>query len=194
MSHGVKIIGVAGANGSGKDTVGELLAKHHNYLFISVTDLLRQELIKRGKTTERANMRELSIEWRRQYGLGVLVDHAVAQYEKVKDQYAGVIMASLRNPYEADRVHELDGTVVWVDADPKIRFARVQSGQRAGRAGDDNKTFEQFVAEEEAEMHASGDAATLDMSEVKKRADITIINDSSDIKTLQTEIEYALGL
>jgi len=192
MLHGVKIIGVAGANGSGKDTVGELLAKHHNYLFISVTDLLRQELVARGKTTERANMRELSTEWRRQFGLGVLVDRAVEEYNKVRDQYAGVIMASLRNPYEADRVHELDGTVIWVDADPKIRFARVQKGQR-GRI-DDNKTFEQFVTEEEIEMHATGDAATLDMSAVKDRADVTIINNSSDIQTLRAEIERALGL
>ncbi|HJP96817.1 MAG TPA: AAA family ATPase [Candidatus Saccharimonadales bacterium] len=192
MSHGVKIIGVAGANGSGKDTVGELLAKHHNYLFVSVTDLLRQELIARSKTTERANMRELSAEWRRQFGLGVLVDRALAQYEQVKDQYAGVIMASLRNPYEADRVHELDGTVVWVDADPKIRFDRVRAGRR-GRV-DDNKTFEQFVHEEEAEMHASGDAATLDMSAVKARADVTIINNSSDIQTLQAQVEQVLGL
>lgn len=192
MSHGVKIIGIAGANGSGKDTVGALLAEHHNYLFVSVTDLLRQELVSCGQTTERAHMRELSAEWRRQYGLGVLVDRAVSQYEAAKDQYAGVIMASLRNPYEVDRVHELNGTVIWVDADPKIRFDRVRAGQR-GRV-DDNKTFEQFLHEEEAEMHASGDAATLDMSAVKARSDVTIINNSSDIHTLQTQVEQALGL
>ena len=74
-----------------------------------------------------------------------------------------------------------------------MRFNRVRSGQR-GRV-DDNKTFEQFMADEEAEMHASADdAATLSMSAVKARADVTIMNNSSDIHLLQTEVEHALGL
>jgi len=193
MSHGVKIIGIAGANGSGKDTVSELLAKHHNYLFVSVSELMRTDLTSRGMPAERANMRELSAEWRRKYGLAVLVDRGMQQYELVKDKYAGVIIGSLRNPYEADRIHELGGTMVWIDADPKVRFNRVRSGQR-GRV-DDNKTFEQFMADEEAEMHASADdAATLSMSAVKARADVTIMNNSSDIHLLQTEVEHALGL
>lgn len=192
MSHGVNIIGIAGANGSGKDTVGELLAKSHNYLFVSVSELMRAELTRRGLPTERVNMRELSAEWRREYGLAVLVDRAIAQYESVKDHYAGVAIGSLRNPYEADRIHELGGTMLWIDADPHVRFDRIRSGQR-GRV-DDNKTFEQFLADEEAEMHASGDAATLSMSAVKDRADNIIINNSSDIGELQAELERTLGL
>ena len=185
-----QIIGLSGTNGSGKDTVGRLLAQKHNYFFISVTDLLREELKLRGKTTERHNMRDLSAEWRRTYGLAVLVDRALKTYNELPQKYEGLVMASLRNPFEADRVHELGGTVVWVDADPEVRYQRVRNNNR-GRT-DDDKTFEQFLAEEQAEMHASGDAATLDMSAVKQRADVVIVNDTPSLETLEQAIEDAL--
>ena len=141
MTNSLAIIGLSGTNGSGKDTVGRLLAERHGYLFISVTDLLREELHRRGLPTDRLHMRTLSKEWREQYGLSVLVDRAHETFTASKDGYTGVVMSSLRNPYEADRVHELGGTVVWVDADPAIRYERLQAAKREGREGDDDKTF-----------------------------------------------------
>lgn len=194
MNNKTKILGIAGTNGAGKDTVGKLLADDHNYLFISVTDLLRDEARKRNQPVEREVLRQISAEWRRESGLGVLVDKAVAEYEKFKDQYNGVVMASLRNPGEVTRVHELGGQVLWLDADPKVRYDRVQANAiNRGRQGEDNKTFEQFVAEEEAEMHQSGDAATLNMAAVKEAADIFITNNKGDINSLKQNLESSLG-
>lgn len=194
MTHGVKIIGIAGTNGSGKDAVGLLLAERHNYLFISVSNLLREELQRRGLSTERSNTRDLSAEWRREFGLAVLIDRAVEAYKKTGKTYDGLVMASLRNPYEADRVHELGGIVIWMDADPHVRYTRVSANKRTGRADDDNKTFEQFVADEQAEMHGTGDAASLDMLAVKDRSDVTITNDSSDLGQLEAITMQTLGL
>ena len=119
MDKKLQIIGLSGTNGAGKDTVGEVLAERHNYLFISVTELLRDEVRRRGLPVEREHLRTVSAEWRREFGLGVLVDRAVDAWKETGDKYQGIVMASLRNPYEADRVHELDGSVIWVDADPK---------------------------------------------------------------------------
>ena len=194
MSRDVHIIGISGPNGAGKDAVGLLLSQRHNYLFISVTDLLRQELHARNLPTDRLRMRTLSKEWREQYGLSVLIDRAYETYQKVQDQYVGLVMASLRNPYEADRVHELGGVVVWVDADPRVRYDRLQKAKREGREGDDDKTFEQFLAEEKIEMNSSGDVAALNMSAVRDRADQTINNDTTEISELEAEVEKVLGL
>ena len=190
-------IGLAGTNGSGKDTVGQILADSYGYLFISVTELLRAEAARRNQPVDREVLRTISAEWRRELGLGVLVDKAVAEYEIAKDRYKGVFMASLRNPGEADRVHEMGGTMAWIDADPRTRYDRVQANKAArGRAEEDDKTFEQFLAEEAAEMHTpeGGDAANLNSAGVKDRCDVFISNDSSDLATLAENIRTKLKL
>lgn len=171
-----KVIGIAGTNGAGKDTVGLILHKDHGYLFVSVTDVLRAELKRQGFPADREHLRELSASWRREFGYGVLIDRAMDLYnDQPKGKYEGIAIASLRNPFEVDRVHELGGEVWWLDADPLLRFTRIRANaaQRA-RAEEDEKTFEEFLAEEKAEMHSSGDAATLNMSAVRDKADIEI--------------------
>ena len=190
----LQIIGIAGTNGSGKDTTGLTLADRHSYLFISVTDLLRAELNRRSLPVERENLRALSAEWRREHGYPVLVDRAIAEYNRLKANYVGLAIASLRNPYEADRIHELGGVVLWVDADPKIRYLRIQNNAEArARAGEDAKSYEEFIAEEEAEMHsATHDPAALDMAAVKKKADIFLVNDNTDLQHFQDFITQQL--
>ena len=77
----MKIIGIAGTNGSGKDTVAEILEKNHGFLFVSVTDILRDELRKQNKPVKRENMRGLGDQWRRELGLAVLIDKAIEIYK-----------------------------------------------------------------------------------------------------------------
>ncbi len=186
----MKLIGIGGTNGSGKDTIGQLLAKKHGYLFISVSDLLRDECRKRGLPVEREHLRTISAEWRREGGLGVLVDKAVETFEMQGDEYAGLVIASIRNPGEVDRVHHYGGVEVWADADPGLRYERIQSATR-GRSEEDTKTFEQFQAEEAAEMEHSGDEATLNMAGVKAISDVTIMNEGSETD-LDTKITKLL--
>jgi cytidylate kinase len=191
-----KIIGLSGTNGAGKDTVGQLLADNYGFLFISVTDLLRTEAKKRNLPVEREVLRTISAQWRRESGLGVLVDKAVTEFKSVEDSYSGLVMASLRNPGEADRIHDLEGGVmVWIDADPEVRYHRVQSNKDSrGRHEEDNKTYEQFMAEEEAEMNSSGDSATLNMSAVKLKSDIILNNSYDDIDKFKVELQNSLSL
>lgn len=191
-----QLIGLSGTNGAGKDSVGLLLAEKHGYLFISVSDLLRDEVRKRGLPVERQHLREVSMEWRREFGMAVLVDRAVEKFETVKSTYAGLVLASLRNPLEADRVHELGGEVIWVDADPKLRYERIRANAaERNRGGEDDVTFEQFLAQEETEMHASSkDVASLDMSAVKARADKTLLNNFKSVEELDEQVTETFHL
>lgn len=184
----MKLIGLSGTNGSGKDSVGTILSQKHRYLFISGSDMLRDEATRRGLPVEREVLRTISAEWRRESGLGVLVDKAIEQYKQQggDEHFAGLVIASIRNPGEADRIHELGGTMVWVDADPQIRYDRIYSRQRTA---EDNKTFEQFLAEEQAEMSHSGDEATLNMSGVKQKADIVLINEGNSMEVFEEQVK-----
>lgn len=191
----IKVIGISGTNGSGKDTVGHVLALKHNYLFVSITDLLREEAKRRGLSVERENLRAISSEWRRKYGYAVLIDRAYHKFRELEDEYVGVAISSLRNPHEADRVHELGGVVVWVDANAKTRYERIQRNlAERGRSGEDTKTFEQFQIEEEMEMHTppGGDEASLNMASVKTRSDMVINNEGSDLHEFETFIDTQL--
>ncbi len=185
----MNIFGVGGTNGAGKDSIGIMLAERHGYLFVSVSDLLRDEARTRGLPIEREVLRTISAEWRREFGLGVLVDRAVELAKK--GNYKGVVAIPMRNPGEAQRIHELGGTLIWVDADPKIRYERITS---RGRSAEDKKTFEQFLAEEKIEMQHVGDEATLNMAGVKKISDIFLENNGNDIEAFKDEAEKVLKL
>lgn len=185
----MKLFSIGGTNGSGKDTIGQMMAERHGWLFVSASDILREELRRRGMPIERENLRGLSAEWRRKFGLGAMTDKAVEKFKAQTKDYPGLVIASIRNPGEVDRVHELGGKVIWVDANPKIRYERVFSRKRST---EDHKTYEQFLAEEQAEMHHSGDAATLNMSAVKAKADIFLTNDGGDVEEFKNQAEKAL--
>lgn len=187
------LYGLSGTNGSGKDSLGELLQDRNGFLFVSVTDMLRKEARAREWPVEREQLRTISAEWRRKHGLGVLVDKAVEHYKELggDEKYSGLVMASMRNHGEADRIHDLGGKMIWLDADDEVRYQRIFHRQRTS---EDNKTFEQFVAEEQAEMNSSGDEATLDMSKVKDRSDYFIHNNSDDLDTFYSAAVKVLGL
>jgi uncharacterized protein YeaO (DUF488 family) len=74
-----------------------------------------------------------------------------------------------------------------------VRYDRIQAVER-GRGSEDNKTFEEFLAEQEAEMQHNGDKATLNMADVKDRCDIFITNESNDLKQFYIKVISALKI
>ncbi len=197
-----KIIGISGTNGSGKDSVGRILVQKHNYLFVSGSDMLRHDLKRRGIPLNRDETSKLSAAWRTEFGLGVIINKAVDEYEKQggSSKYAGLAIASLRNPGEADRVHELGGKVIWIDADPKLRYERIRANsvnRGKDRAESDNVSFNQFLADEAREMDHKGehkkDPTILAMGLVKEKSDLLLINDGNDMSQLETKLNRLLG-
>ncbi|MBI1952354.1 AAA family ATPase [Candidatus Saccharibacteria bacterium] len=192
MKH-LKIIGIAGTNGSGKDTVGEILASDHGWLFVSVSeDLLAPELERQNLPVDRQHLAALSTQWRREFGMGATVDKAFEKFEAERGLHklGGLAIASLRHPGEVDRLHQLGGVVIWVDAKPEVRYERIY---KRGQGAKDQKTLEEFLAEQEAEMQHSGDKATLNIAGVKAKADIFIDNNGS-LEDFKRSVETALKI
>jgi dephospho-CoA kinase len=177
-----EIVGVAGTNASGKDTLGELRAALHNAKFVSLSDILRRGLDERGLTHERENLNGLSKEWREKDGQGTLATRTIDLYnsEKVAKGYDGLTLTSIRTPEEAQAIKDAGGIIIWIDADRKIRFDRIRKRQ-LGRP-EDQKTFETFVAEEEAEMIPSISGGGLNMTGVRDIADLTIVNEFDTVE------------
>ncbi len=186
----MKIVGLSGTNGAGKDIAGDILKKDFGFGFVNVSDFLRQEAGKRKLEPTRENLRMISAQWRREFGVGVLVDMAVDFMKNSGQKLTGIVISPMRNSGEAQRLKEIGGTLVWVDAQPRLRHERIMSRSRDAESV---MSYEKFIANENAEMSNAGDEAGLDMAEVKAMADVTIMNDGS-LDELKRNLIKKLGL
>lgn len=182
-----EIIGISGTHGAGKDTLAALRAEKENALHVTVSDILRAQLREDGIPLERSNLIDLSTRWREESGdHGILATKTIRRYlgEKALHDYNGLSVVSLRHPEEVRRVKEFGGRVLWVDADPKVRYERIRNSDR-GRV-DDEKTFEEFVEEENRELTPPEgvSSSSVNLGAIRPLADEVVVNNFS------TEEEY----
>ena len=170
------IIGIAGTNGSGKDTLGDLLEQERGYTVVSLSDILREELTRQGKPHTRENLSGLSRQIREAEGDGVMSRRVIAQHGVSEN---GLCITSVRAPGEAQVIKDAGGSVVWVDADAQTRYQRVAA--RAHGRVTDRVSFEEFMQHDQAEMTPSAQGGGLNMLGVKEIADIHIANDFSTL-------------
>lgn len=193
----MKIYGLAGTLASGKDTVAEMLAERHGFLHVSTSDMLRAEK-KRvfGDSPEALLQRNdpYANKLRETKGPGVLVLLAKEDYDKNASKYPGGFVASgIRSIGEAEEIKKLGGEIIFVDADPKVRYARI-----AGRNRDSNDSavsYEEFMAMEKSESDVDPTDKTIqNIPAMKERADILLENNGNDIEVFKNEADKTLGL
>jgi cytidylate kinase len=176
-----EIIGIAGTNASGKDTLGILRFEIQKAKMVSLSDILRLELDKRGLSHERINLRELGDEWRAESGSGVLADKTIEEYLKVStEDRHGLSIVSVRHPEEAKSIQNAGGIIIWVDADRLVRYNRIHS--REIDRIEDKVTFEQFCIQEDAEMIPEpGHESSLRGAAVRSLANVFIENNYGSV-------------
>lgn len=172
-----EIIGLAGTNGAGKDTLGDLRFARKGAEKVSLSDILRTEADKRGLSHERSNLSAISTEWANKLGAGALSTMTIRNFnENRTETSAGLSIVSIRRPDEAQAIKDEGGLMLWIDGERELRYNRILEANR-GRVTD-FKTYEEFCAEEDVEMYPkSDDPFALNMSGVRDVADVHLINE-----------------
>ncbi|MCX7974123.1 MAG: AAA family ATPase [Candidatus Aminicenantes bacterium] len=174
-----RLIGLTGTNGAGKGEVAKYFLKK-GYHYFSLSDLLREELQKRGEAITRDSLIRLGNELRRQGGADILAKMIM---KKVSEVDGPAVIDSLRNPAEINYLRQQGNFfLIAVDAPVEVRFARIKA-----RGRDESvKTLEEFIAKENEEMSDQSEAQQL--QKCLEMADLKIWNDGS-LEELYAKLE-----
>jgi dephospho-CoA kinase len=174
-----RLIGLTGTNGAGKGEVAAYL-KEKGYAYFSLSDLIREELRKKGKAPTRDNMIAAGNALRRRYGPDILARRVM---RKAKGK---AVIDSIRNSREVAFLRRQKNFVlVAVDAPVELRYERAKKRGRPESAG----SLEEFIAKEKAEMAAGADGQQL--RRCLAMADVTLRNDGT-LRELHRLIEERL--
>jgi len=164
------IVGVTGFFAAGKDSFAEILVRR-GFKHISLSDIIRAEIRRRGAEITIPRLTEVGNELRRDFGPQVLAERAL----EVLPAQGDAVVTSIRHGSEVQTLRSRRSFVmVFVDAPIQLRYER---NVRRGRGGDP-MTVEEFVAAEHTQMR-SDDPDSQQLSVCKNMADFIILNDGS---------------
>jgi dephospho-CoA kinase len=176
----MKIIGVIGQNGSGKDEVLKYLKAKYNIPFLSTGDMVREIAAKEGKAPTRENLGEISERYFREFGRGCFVKLAAGKIRENNWKIGGITgiraledVEVLKSGFGSDFI--LINVYV---SDPQERYRRmVKRGE-----GRDPQSYEQFLRQDAAEEEL------FHIRSAVPRADYSIANNTT-LDGLHSEID-----
>lgn len=179
------LIGLTGENCSGKGTVADYLQKRGFY-YVSLSDVIREELTKEGKSVTRDNLIKKGNELRETLGANILAKRVIEKLEKDKDR--NYVIDSIRNPFEAEELKKFSGfTLIYVSAIPEIRFSRMKMRGRES----DPKDYKEFVKLEQLEAKGA-QIKHQHLDATAKLANMKITNEGN-LQNLFDKIDEALA-
>ena len=164
------VIGITGTCAAGKDTIADYLVKNKGFLHHSCSEILKDELGKRGLEKTIPNFAAVGNEMRRNFGNGILAKELLEKIFRNREEKIAV--TSLRHPDEIKEIKMLKNCcVISVDAPIAARYERVKKRNKER----DHISFEKFKEEEEKQMRGKGSAMKL--AECLNMADFKVLND-----------------
>ena len=163
------ILGVSGPYGAGKSEAVAFLVER-SFVAFSLSDVLREELRRRGGTESREVMIALGREIRQSEGLDALAQRLIAELQPDRNY----VIDSIRHPAEVQAFRRLGSgfRLIWIDSDEEVRLRRLASRGRAG----DPLSIEDLRRLEGKEL-ASDELASQQLLAVREMADDTVRND-----------------
>ena len=167
----MKVFGVIGRNGSGKDEVVKYLQREYDVPFVSVGDMVREIARRKGVSLTVENLHRISKERIQKFGKEHFMDLVIKKIDQNGWQTAGI--TGVRTPED---VRHLKGSFnsdfilfhVYV-SDPNLRYERIQ--KRAKER--DPQSYDQFLEQDRTEENL------FRISKAIEQADYSLDNDKS---------------
>lgn len=198
--QGVALFGVAGSNGSGKDTILTMLADAGYFIF-NTGDNLRQITKAVMGTTQRGGNNSptgrIANAQRSTYPGGMVTLGMIDYWARIPHlppelRPAGLAIGSIRSVSEVEILKTFGGKLIVIDADPKVRYERVVT---RGRAYEKEISFERFMSEDEAEMGKNeADPTKFGLAQVMDMGDIVLDNSKDDVQQFIKQAKEATGV
>jgi len=177
------IVGLTGRFAAGKGTVAAYL-KTRGFQYHSLSDVLREELNRRGEEITRESLTQLGNELRMKEGPSALARRVMDRLDPAHH----AIVDSIRHPDEVAALRNSKSFyLVVVDADAHIRFDRLRARARE----QDPVTWESFQQMEAAEVSGTGNNQQL--AAVESLADCVIVNNHT-LSELHAQVANALQI
>jgi dCMP deaminase len=165
------ILGISGLYGAGKGEAVQYLEARSFYAY-SLSDVIREELSRRGLEPIRERMIEVGNEIRASEGPGGIADRLAESL--VADR--NYVIDSIRHPAEVEALRARTGhfRLLWIDADEEVRMQRIIA---RGRVGD--PTSLEALRQLEGRELGSENPAAQQLLAVRELADDRVENNSS---------------
>jgi len=175
----MKIIGIMGLIGSGKDAVSQYLAEKYGYEVIGMGNIVRELSKGIGRTNGRDDLQQTQKEIVEKYGWEYFAENVVKKI--LKNRLDKVVINGIRRPQDAivpKRYFGKDIVILLIDAPPKVRYERLKQRKRES----DPETFEEFMRQEKNEIKLFNIEETLKYYDYK-------IENKGDVEKLRKTLD-----
>lgn len=186
----MRVIGLVGPIGAGKDVVSSYLQKSHGYKAVIMGDIVREIAAKHDMRPTRENLHSLQKRYTDKYGMGYFAEQTVKkvlkQWQVTGDMSLEIraVINGIRRLEDASvpkRQFGKDMILLFIDSDKERRFERLKNRKNER----DPRTLEEFEQQEAAEKQL------FSIDALKAYADETIANNGS-VEELYRKIDAVL--
>lgn len=145
----MKVIGIAGTNGAGKDAVANYICKRYGYKKITVGEIVREMMKEEKIRITRKSQGSYQKKYVKKHGMDYFMKKVI---EKIKrGRKKKIVVSGLRYPTDVKtlkKAFKKKFFSLMVDSDPKIRYYRMTKRKRA----DMPRSYEHFQKQENREF------------------------------------------
>ena len=184
MMH-VKVIGISGSMGSGKEVVKQIILRNLSAYSVSLSAAIHGEMEKKRMQFTRQTMQDMGDEIRGKYGAFIFAKFST---EFMSRDRPYLVVEGITNPAEAEwlkKAYKGDFVLVGVDAQQQTRFDRLK--KKENNHVIEPASFDEFVRLDSREMGEGEPAHGLQVRKCIEMADYKITNDGD-----QAQLESAV--